>query len=174
MFKTIQTRWSTFWNSLQSREKLIIVVGAALVFLVALWLLFNSLINQRSDLVNSRDNILGQIESFEDRADMLARLRSSCADSLILEGSAEDILYLMARRQQVVINNIQNGRSNSFVLQASANNGDAVLRYVHQLSCQGFSLGSLELKTNDSGISEGSTMSNSAGYSAILEVSRDS
>lgn len=142
-----------FWSALQAREKLTVLTGIFLVLVTAVYLLFDGLWTSRAMLLQDRSALLEEMEWMQEQSAVAERLATSCRENQFLALADDDLLELLASRNQLVLENFRQRPANGeiiYSMQIESINGNSILRFIHQSACQGFSLTNVQIGRNES------------------------
>ncbi len=142
-----------FWQNLQASERKTIIVGVLLVLVTACYLLFDSVWEDRSALLENKSLLLDERVWMQEQAALSAQLNNSCVDNQILTLANTDLLELLASRNQLMLDNFRETAVSggaTYSLSVESIDGNSILRFIHQSACQGFSLANLQINKSDS------------------------
>ncbi len=137
------------WAGLQAREKVIILLGSALVLVTALYLVFSTNLELRKNLLEQRAALMLEQEWMQEQVLLVRELNNSCANMQILPLAPKELIELLASRKQLQIESLALS-DQSLSLQLSAQNGNTLLSFIHESSCQGFNLIEMQVENLDS------------------------
>lgn len=149
----MNNRLAQFWQNLQTRERMTILLGGALVLVTACYLLFDNLWTDRSLLLETRAALIEEREWMQEQAALSEQLNNSCTENQILTLSNTDLLELLAIRNQLALESFTEtviDRDARYSLSLESTDGNNILRFIHQSACQGFSLANLQINKSDS------------------------
>ncbi|PCJ42763.1 MAG: hypothetical protein COA71_04480 [SAR86 cluster bacterium] len=141
------------WSNLQDREKMTIVAGSILVLVTAGYLLFDALWTTRSLLIQNRVTLLEEREWMQEQAILAEQLINDCRGNQILALENSDLLELIASRNQLVLESFTENLTNNeavYSMRIESNDGNSVLRFIHQSACQGFTLAHVQIEKSES------------------------
>lgn len=154
-----------YWHNLQDSERRTVLLGAAVLALAVVYLLFSQRLDERGALQQRKAELLAQEQWWQEQADLLARLDNACSGAQLLQREPEALLRLLAQRAQVDIVQLT-ASGNRYALDLRGE-GNAVLQLAQQSMCQGLALESISLALiagMEAGVEAG--MENSAGENA--------
>lgn len=152
---------SAWLSQRQPRERIIVVVGAGIVFVVAVYLaLLPSL--ERSTELQERHRILqADLHWLSEQSDSVSRLSNSCVDKTIKPGAAKDVINRLVRRNQIKLVKIAEQAQGKYALSLESINANRLLQLAHQLACQGLKTNLLDVSRSDA---------TATNYTARMEV----
>lgn len=142
---------SQSWSTLQSREKMTVVIGSVIVIVTALYLLFSGLLTARNELVEARRELIEERQWMQEQATLAGQLVNSCSESQFLALNNTGVLELLASRNNLVLANFrENFSSNnpSYSMGIESTDGNNILSFIHQSACQGFNLANVQIDKN--------------------------
>jgi len=131
------------WLKLQDRERRTVLLGAAVLAVAVVYMLFSQRLEERNALQQQREALLAQDLWLNEQADLLAQLDSVCAGVRPLQQEPEALLRLLAQRAKVDIVQLTVS-DNRHTLNLSGEGND-VLLLAQQSMCQGLALESITL-----------------------------
>ncbi|UVW34921.1 type II secretion system protein M [SAR92 clade bacterium H455] len=133
----------------QPRERIIVVVGAGIVFLAAVYLaLLPSL--ERSTELQERHRILqADLQWLSEQSASVSRLSNSCVDKTIKKGAAKDVINRLIRRNQIKLVKFAEQAQGKYALYLESANANRLLQLAHQLACQGLKTNLLDVRRPD-------------------------
>ena len=152
---------SAWLSQRQPRERIIVVVGAGIVFVVAVYLaLLPSL--ERSTELQERHRILqADLHWLSEQSDSVSRLSNSCVDKTFKPGAAKDVINRLVRRNQIKLVKIAEQAQGKYALSLESINANRLLQLAHQLACQGLKTNLLDVSRSDA---------TATNYTARMEV----
>ena len=133
----------------QPRERIIVVVGAGIVFLAAVYLaLLPSL--ERSTELQERHRILqADLQWLSEQSASVSRLSNSCVDKTIKKGTAKDVINRLVRRNHIKLVKFAEQAQGKYALYLESANANRLLQLAHQLACQGLKTNLLDVRRPD-------------------------
>ena len=141
------------WSNLQDREKMTILIGSILVIGTACYLLFSTLWTTRSSLTREKAALIVESGWIQEQAALTEQLINNCRENQFLALDNKDLLELIASRNQMVLDSVIENISNneaSYAIRIESNDGNSILRFIHQSACQGFTLSYVEIDKSES------------------------
>ena len=147
------------FSQLQPRERLIIVLGTVLVAAVCLALA--PLLERHTELQSRQQQLTADMRWLQAQSDTVARLGSSCQALVPQKGSDKDVITRLVRRNLLTLVSLQAQGSGAYRVTAEGRDANRLLELVHQVSCQGLALTSLDVKA---------AAKTGTGFTAVIEV----
>ena len=152
---------STWFADLQSRERVIVTFGAALLIVAALYMALLPAIQKNSELEQRYKSLSEDMQWLREQSAVVSRLDNSCSSRAIQTGKQREVIADIVRKNQLKLISLnQNGRS-LYSLLVYGDSANRVLQLIHQLTCQGLVLDALTIT---------SSSEPKAGFSADIEV----
>lgn len=157
--KDILANMGDYFERLQSREKLFVMIGAAIVLIAVLlktvlpqWQTYNQLAQQKQTFE-------ADLLWLQKQRDIVSKLTNSCPPLRFQQGSAMDTLRQLTRRNQLQLDALTDS-GGSFVLSAEGSDSNRILQLIYQIACYGYAVDSIEISRID----------NTTRFSVILEM----
>ena len=157
--KDILANIGDYFERLQPREKLFVIIGAAIVLIALLlktvlpqWQTYNQLAQQKQ--IFEADLLW-----LQEQRDIVGKMTNSCPPLRFQSGSAADTLTQLIRRNQLQLDALTD-RGDSFVLSAEGSDSNRILQLIYQIACYGYAVDSIEISRID----------NSTRFRVILEM----
>lgn len=136
-----------FWLKLQDSERRTLLLGATVVALAVVYVVFSQHLGERSTLQQHREDLLAQERWLQEQADLLAQLDNVCSPVQLLSLEPEALLRQLAQRAKVDIEQLSvSDNRHTLNLRGEGNN---VLQLAQQSLCQGLALESIKLSLTD-------------------------
>lgn len=129
---------------LQAREKLFVSVGAAVVLIALIYLALGPQLNRNTDLAGQQSDLQADLLWLQQQQSVVSRLTNSCSSSTASAQPAKDLLTRLIRRNQLRLQNLREV-GDGMVLSFSASDANRIVRIAHQIACQGFTVGSMQV-----------------------------
>tara|TARA_B110000503_G_scaffold142016_1_gene237415 strand:- start:4740 stop:5231 length:492 start_codon:yes stop_codon:yes gene_type:complete len=149
------------FSQLQPRERLIIVLGTVLVAAAAVYLALAPLLERHTELQSRQQQLTADMRWLQAQSDTVARLGSSCQALVPQKGSDKDVITRLVRRNLLTLVSLQAQGSGAYRVTAEGRDANRLLELVHQVSCQGLALTSLDVKA---------AAKIGTGFTAVIEV----
>ena len=159
MMQSFRQRSTQAWTQLATREQRMVVGGALLLLVAALWLLFDGLWQTRQTLLAERDTLRNELVWLAEQAELLSAMDSPCTNYRPLETSAEDALQRLAQRAGLTVDR-QQQQAQGWRLSLSGAQGNAFLLLARDVACQGLRVSRLSVASAENG----------ASFTGVLEV----
>lgn len=130
-------------NSLEPRERLVLGGGVAILLVCACILLLGSAWQKRQTLQAGRDIVSGELAWMQEQAELLARMDKHCAIVRVANDPADARLRTLAGRHGIEMLRLRDSGSGRYNLRLGSVNGNALLAFVHESVCEGFTLSTL-------------------------------
>lgn len=165
---------SSWFATLQPREKVIVSAGAGILLLAAIYTMLLPGMERSSELQQRYQTLQADLQWLRDQSATVSRLGNSCVDKRISSASHSDVITRTVRRNQLKLLNLAEQGSMKYQLSIEGGNANRILQLAHQLACQGFTIQNLQISA-ESGAEEGSQEPNSSAsagrnVTAQLEV----
>jgi type II secretory pathway component PulM len=148
-----------WFAQLQSRERVIVVAGAAIVVIAAIYMALLPSIEKAAELEQRYQALQSDLKWLEEQSTAVGRLGNRCPGKMLQKGSDMDVITLMIRRNQLKLVNLAEQAQWTFQLTLESANANRILRLAHQLACQGMIINTLEISpTATTGMSLAATM----------------
>lgn len=152
---------SGWFADLQPRERLIITVGAALLIIAAIYMSLLPAMQKNAELDKRHASLSEDMQWLREQSEVVGRLNGNCAGQEIQTGKKKEVITRIVRRNQLKLLGFEEDDSSYYSISVSSSNPNRLLQLIYQLSCQGLSVQSLDVRA-----SADSTVS----YSADIEV----
>ncbi len=163
-----------YWQKLQESERRTLLLGAAVLLVAAIYLLFSQGLEERDSLQRRRADLLAQEQWWQEQAALLARLDNACAEAPMPQHETEALLRLLAQRAQLDLLRLAvSGNHYSLDLRGEGND---VLRLAQLGMCQGLALEHISVAplAGAAGETAATDKAGKTWVQAHLELSRDS
>jgi type II secretory pathway component PulM len=152
---------SGWFAGLQPRERVIIALGAALLVVAAIYMALLPALQKNTVLEQRYKTLSEDMHWLREQSAVVSRLSNSCSGQALQSGEKKDIITRIARRNQLKLLNLNQDDPAVYVLTASSATPNQVLQFVHQMTCQGLSLETLNIAPSSDP---------KVGYSVDIEV----
>lgn len=152
---------ASFFQELQPREKLFLIVGVAVVVMVVSVKLLFPIWQNHSQLMQQKDALEADLTWLQAQRDIVGKMTNSCPPQRLQQQSAREILTQLARRNQVQMDSLVD-KDNKFLLNAEGEDGNRLLQFMYQSACYGFVVEKVKINRGD----------NSTRFGIVLEISR--
>ncbi|MDC0598261.1 type II secretion system protein M [Gammaproteobacteria bacterium] len=146
MKASVFAKVSESWVSLQQREQRVILAGVSIVCVAMMSLFFSTLLQTHNNLREQQKNLQTELLWLQDQAELAARLNNSCSVKQLSTAPGNEILKVLAERNQLTLIRLNESGSQNYRLTSRASEGNNILRFVHQSACQGFELLNISIK----------------------------
>lgn len=151
------------FENLQPRERYFIGAGGLLVLTVVIYLALSPLADKHSQLVDQQSQLQADLEWLHDQAAIVPRLVNSCSGRELNVGRDTEVITKLVRRAQLRLDKVtETGRGIS--LRVNGPDANRLMRLVHQISCEGFSVQSIDISAN--------VVQGAEAFSGAMEVQR--
>lgn len=148
--KDILANIAGYFEPLESREKLFIAIGAALVLIIFLvkavlpqWQIYNQLTQQKQAFETD-------LLWLQKQSNMVAKLTNSCPPLRFESGSAADTLKQLIRRNQLQLVSLAE-QGDILTLSVEGSDSNRILQLMYQITCHGYGVNSFEIDRLDKG-----------------------
>jgi type II secretory pathway component PulM len=138
---------SGWFAGLQPRERLIITLGTALLFVAALYMALLPAMQKNAELEQRYVSLSDDLVWLKEQSAVVSRLNSSCSDQLLQSGEKKEVIIRTVRRNQMKLFGIDNSES-LYSFSVSAPSANRVLQLAYQLTCQGLALENLSVTSS--------------------------
>ncbi len=141
------------WSNLQDREKMTILIGSIVVIGAACYLLFTTLWTTHSSLTREKVALMVESGWIQEQSALAEQLINNCRTNQFPSLDNQDLFELIASRNQMVLDSVIENISNneaSYAIRIESNDGNSILRFIHQSTCQGFTLSHVEIDKSES------------------------
>ena len=142
-----------FWSNLQGREQITIIIGSTTVLAAAVYLLFSGLWSTHVSLVKERTELIEEMQWMQEQVVLAEKLVNSCRENQVLALGNSDFIELFASRNKLVLANYKESLINNKVAYSmliESNDGNSILNFIHQSTCQGFHLANMKISIGES------------------------
>ncbi|MDG2501139.1 MAG: type II secretion system protein GspM [Porticoccaceae bacterium] len=151
------------FENLQLRERYFIGVGGLLVLTAVIYLSLSPLADKHTQLVDQQSQLQADLEWLHDQAAIVPRLVNSCSGRELNVGRDTEVITKLVRRAQLRLDKVtETGRGIS--LRVNGSDANRLMRLVHQISCEGFSVQSIDISAN--------VVQGAEAFSGAMEVQR--
>ena len=151
------------FENLQPRERYFIGAGGLLVMTAVIYLALSPLADKHSQLVDQQSQLQADLEWLHDQAAIVPRLVNSCSGRELNVGRDTEVITKLVRRAQLRLDKVtETGRGIS--LRVNGPDANRLMRLVHQISCEGFSVQSIDISAN--------AVQGAEAFSGAMEVQR--
>jgi len=148
-----------WFAQLQSRERVIVVAGAAIVVIAAIYMALLPGIEKAAELEQRYQVLQADLQWLEEQGVTVGRLGNRCLGKTLQKGSDADVITLMLRRNQLKLISLAEQTQSTYRVSLESANANRILQLVHQLACQGLNINTLEISpTAATGMSFAATM----------------
>ncbi|MDA7852513.1 type II secretion system protein M [Porticoccaceae bacterium] len=148
-----------WFAQLQSRERVIVVAGAAIVVIAAIYMALLPSIEKAAELEQRYQVLQADLQWLEEQGVTVGRLGNRCLGKTLQKGSDADVITLMLRRNQLKLISLAEQTQSTYRVSLESANANRILQLVHQLACQGLNINTLEISpTATTGMSFAATM----------------
>ena len=151
------------YESLQPRERLFISAGGLFALVTVIYLALVPFAEKHSELIEQHSKLQADLKWLHDQAAIVPRLVNSCSGRELNIGRDTDVITKLVRRAQLRLDKVtETGRGIS--LRVNGPDANRLMRLVHQISCEGFSVQSINISA--------SAAPGAAVYTGAMEVQR--
>lgn len=152
---------SGWFAGLEPRERLIMMVGAAILVVAAIYMALLPAMHKKAQLEQRYQTLSEDMQWLLEQSQVVSRLNSSCSGQAIQNGKKLEVISRIVRRNQLRLLGLDQDDSSFYSIEVSGASPNRILQSIHQLTCQGLSLESLDVRSSDD---------TKVGYSATIEV----
>jgi len=152
---------SGWFTDRQPRERLIVSLGAALLVVAAIYMALLPAMQKNAELEQRHKSLSQDFQWLRDQSAVVSSLDSSCAGQVIQSGKKKEVISRIARRNQLKLLVLDQDDLSFFSFTVSGVTPNRILQVIHQLTCQGLALESLDVRLSDDA---------KVGYVADIEV----
>ncbi len=145
----------------QPRERLIVTLGAALLVVAAIYMALLPAMQKNAELEQRHKSLSQDFQWLRDQSAVVSSLDSSCAGQVIQSGKKKEVISRIVRRNQLKLLVLDQDDLSFFSFTVSGATPNRILQVIHQLTCQGLALESLDVRLSDDA---------KVGYVADIEV----
>jgi type II secretory pathway component PulM len=138
---------SGWFAGLQPRERLIITLGTALLFVAALYMALLPAMQKNAELEQRYASLSDDLVWLKEQSAVVSRLNNSCSGQAMQSGKKKEVITRIARRNQIKLFDIDNSES-LYSFSVSAPSANRVLQLAYQLTCQGLALENLSVTSS--------------------------
>lgn len=151
------------YENLQPRERIFIGVGGLFALIAVIYLTLVPFAEKRSELIEQQSKLQADLKWLHDQAAIVPRLVNSCSGRELNVGRDTDVITKLVRRAQLRLDKV-NETSRGISLRVNGPDANRLMRLVHQISCEGFSVQSINISA--------SAAPGAAVYTGAMEVQR--
>lgn len=152
---------SEWFADLQSRERVLIGIGGALIVVAGIYMALLPAMQKNVELEERYQVLSIDIQWLREQSDVVGRLNNSCSNQVVENGKERDVITRMVRRNQLKLINLDENQTDGYLMVVSGVSANRVLQLTYQLACQGLALSMLDIESTDK-LGE--------GYRATIEV----
>jgi len=138
---------SEWFADLQPRERLIITVGSVVLIIAAIYMALLPAMQKNAELEQRYKSLSEDMQWLREQSQVVSRLNSSCGSQTIQTGKKKELITRLVRRNQLKLLGFEQKDSTFFSLSVSGSSPNQMLRLVHQLTCQGLALESVDVNS---------------------------
>lgn len=151
------------YENLQPRERLFISAGGLFALAAVIYLALVPFAEKHSELIEQQSKLQADLKWLHDQGAIVPRLVNSCSVRELNAGRDTDVITKLVRRAQLRLDKVnETGRGIS--LRVNGPDANRLMRLVHQISCEGFSVQSINISA--------SAAQGAAVYTGAMEVQR--
>lgn len=151
------------YENLQPRERLFISAGGLFALVAVIYLTLAPFAEKHSELIEQQSKLQADLKWLHDQAAIVPRLANSCSGRELNVGRDTDVITKLVRRAQLRLDKVnETGRGIS--LRVNGPDANRLMRLVHQISCEGFSVQSINISA--------SAAQGAEAYTGAMEVQR--
>ena len=160
--KNLLATITDFFDGLQAREKLFVVIGAVAVIIILTVQFLFPMWDNYDQLSAQKNSLESDYNWLQEQRDSVVRLANNCPLFREQTGTDKSILTQLIRRNQLQVKTV-NETSKGFSIAIAGGESNRFLKLAHQIACRGFTVNSIAISTE---------ADNLAALEATMEVSR--
>lgn len=149
-----------FFDGLQPREKLFLVVGGAIIGLVLLVKVLLPVWESYAQLAKQKQSLEADLTWLQEQREIVGKMTNSCPPLRLQQQSQSDTLTQLIRRNQLQLNSLVE-KGDKLVLTAEGGDSNRSLQLFYQMACYGYAIDKLKINPLES----------ATGFSIDLEIS---
>lgn len=139
---------SDWFAGLQSRERVIIAVGAVVLAIAAIYMALLPAMEKNAELKLLHSGLSEDMHWLREQGEVVGRLKSSCNGQTINNGKKKEVISRLLRRSQLSLLNFEQNDSSFLSFTVSGSNPNQILHLTHLLTCQGLALETLDINSS--------------------------
>lgn len=155
-------RVADFFDGLQAREKLFVVIGAVAAMLILTVQLLLPMWDNYDQLTEQKNSLESDFNWLQEQRDSVVRLANNCPLFREQTGTDKSILTQLVRRNQLQVKAV-NETSKGMSIAITGSESNRFLQLAHQIACRGFTVNSIAINPVEN---------NMAVLEATMEVRR--
>lgn len=139
---------SGWFADLQPRERVIITVGAALLIVAAIYMALLPAMQKNTELEQRHQSLNEDLEWLREQSKVVSSLSSGCAGQTVQDGKKNEVITRIVRKNQLKLLGLEQYDSSYYSLSVSGTSPNRMLKLIHQLTCQGLALDTLDVRSS--------------------------
>lgn len=137
-----------WFAALLPRERVIIAVGAVLLIVAAVYMALLPAMEKNAELEQRHNNLSEDMQWLREQSEVVSRLKNSCSGQAVSNGKKKEVITRIVRRNQLKLLELEQNDSSYFSLTVSGSSPNRILQLLHQLTCEGLALETLDVRSS--------------------------